>query len=66
MDKHKLLIKDLSLLLSGRDIKDIILIDNRVCSYMINMENGIPIKNFMGDKNDRSLESLTLYLKDRM
>ena len=49
----------MSLLLSGRDIKDIILIDNKVCSYGLNFENGIPIKDFMGDKNDKELLYLT-------
>lgn len=53
----------MGLLLSGRRLEDIIIIDNRVCSYGFDFENGIPIKDFMGDKNDRELIYLTNYIK---
>jgi CTD small phosphatase-like protein 2 len=55
-------VKDLSLLLNGRNIKDIIIIDNKVESYSSNLENGIPIKSFYGDPNDKMLKSLKNYL----
>jgi TFIIF-interacting CTD phosphatase-like protein len=42
-------VKDLSLLLNGRDIKDVIIIDNKVESYSSNLENGIPIKSYYGE-----------------
>lgn len=58
--------KDLSLLMSGRSLKDIILVDNKVCSYLINIENGIPVKNFLGDKSDNTLQMLTRYLKEKL
>ena len=37
-----------SVLLGGRDIKDIIIVDNKVQSYSSNLENGIPIQDFEG------------------
>lgn len=52
--------------MSGRTLKDIILVDNKVCSYLINIENGIPVKNFLGDKNDNTLQMLTRYLKEKL
>lgn len=53
-------------MLSGRKIEDIIIVDNRVCSYGLNLENGIPIKDFMGDKNDTELFHLTHYIKSKL
>jgi len=52
--------------MSGRSLKDIILVDNKVCSYLINIENGIPVKNFLGDKSDNTLQMLTRYLKEKL
>ena len=46
-------IKDLKKL--GRDLKDIIIIDNTPISYKLNKENGIPISSFIDDDNDREL-----------
>ena len=64
-DKDKLFIKDLSLLLSGRDINDIVIIDNKITSYVINLENGIPIKDYFGDKHDKEISHLTKYLMEK-
>lgn len=49
-------VKDLSLL--GRDISQVIIIDNSSFSYALQPRNAIPIANFFGDKNDRSLYDL--------
>lgn len=62
-DQHKIIVKDLGLLLSGRKLEDIIIIDNKVSSYGFDFENGIPIKDFMGDKNDKELLYLTSYIR---
>ena len=51
-EKLKVMVKDLELLLGNRDLKDIVIIDNKATSYLLNIENGIPIKNFVGDKSD--------------
>ena len=54
--------KDLNILLSGRRIEDIVIIDNKVESYASNLENGIPITDFLGQDDDQMLEQLERYL----
>jgi len=49
-------IKDLSML--GRDLKDVIIIDNSSISYMYQPENAIPCSNFIDDPNDQDLFEL--------
>jgi len=46
-----------------RDFKDIIIVASSAGSYMFSLFNGIPVKEFVGDKLDMSLFSLTRYLK---
>ena len=38
-----------------QDLKDIILVDNNPISYSLNKNNGIPIKSWYYDKNDKEL-----------
>ena len=52
--------KDLKKL--DRDMKNLIIIDNNPKSYMLNKENGIPIKTWVEDINDRELYKLIPYL----
>ncbi|CAD8119450.1 unnamed protein product [Paramecium sonneborni] len=40
----------------GRDLKDIIIIDNSLLSFHLNPENGFQIKDFFFDKQDQELE----------
>ena len=49
-------IKDLNKL--GRDLKDVIIVDNSPLSYSFNKENGIPILTWFSDKNDKELDYL--------
>ena len=46
-------VKDLNLL--GRDLKDIIILDNNPTAYSFNHDNGFPIKSWFEDKNDDEL-----------
>ena len=46
-------VKDLSLL--GRELKDIIILDNNPTAYSLNHYNGFPIKSWFDDKNDDEL-----------
>ena len=46
-------VKDLTRL--GRDLKDIIILDNNPLAYSLNQYNGFPIKSWFDDKNDDEL-----------
>ncbi len=50
--------KDLSKL--GRDLKNVIIIDNNSCNFGLQPKNGLVIKDFEGDENDDELD----YLKE--
>jgi Dullard-like phosphatase family protein len=54
-------VKDLSKL--NRDLNNIIIIDNNPDCYFLNKENGIPIKTWLNDKNDKELLKLLPYLE---
>lgn len=60
--QHQAFVKDLTILTFGRDLKDIVIVDNKVESYSSNLDNGIPIKSFYGDDNDNMLQLLQKYL----
>ena len=58
-------VKDLKKL--GRDLKDIIIVDNSPLSYSFHPENGLPILSWFEDKNDRELYNiipLLIFLSD--
>ena len=46
-------IKDLNKL--GRDLKDVIIVDNSPLSYSFNKDNGLPILTWFNNKNDKEL-----------
>ena len=54
-------VKDLKRL--GRDLKDIIIVDNSPISYALNPDNGLPILSWFDDKDDRELYHLTPILE---
>jgi TFIIF-interacting CTD phosphatase-like protein len=54
---------DLNVLLGERDMKDIIVVSNTCGRYMLSLLNGIPVKEYTGNKKDLSLLALTRYLK---
>ena len=60
--KDKVHIKDLSVI-KNRDLEDILLVDNAPYSYGFNMGNGVPIVSFYGEKKDRELEKLEMFLE---
>ena len=53
-------VKDLKKL--DREMKNLIIIDNNPKSFMLNKENGVPIKTWMDDSNDKELYKLIPYL----
>ena len=56
-------VKDLRVI-SDRDLKDIILVDNSIVSFAYQLSNGIPIAAFTGDTNDEELLYLVTYLEE--
>jgi len=56
-------IMDLNILLGQRDLKDIIVVSNTCGRYLFHLYNGIPVKEYTGNKKDLSLIALTKYLK---
>ncbi|KAJ3416628.1 hypothetical protein HDV05_000910 [Chytridiales sp. JEL 0842] len=55
-------VKDLSLL--GRDLKDVIILDNSPASYIFHPSNAIPISSWFNDPNDTELVDLIPFLED--
>ena len=58
---HGLYIKDLKII--GKDLKDMIIIDNNPVSYAVNEDNGIPILTWYDDLHDTELNKLVPLLK---
>ena len=56
-----LYLKDLKQI--GKDLKDIIIIDNNPASYAINQDNGLPILTWYDDINDNELNKLIPLLR---
>lgn len=55
------LVKNLAHL--GRDLKDVVIVDNSPSCYVLQPCNGIPIKSWIDDKEDKELEKLVLVLE---
>ena len=47
----------------GRDLKDIVIVDNSPMSYALNPENGLPILTWFDDKEDRELYNISSILE---
>ncbi|GMJ14746.1 hypothetical protein like AT5G45700 [Hibiscus trionum] len=54
-------VKDLSSI--GRDLEKIVIVDDNPKSYSLQPANGIPIKRFEGDREDRELEKLRVFFE---
>ncbi|PAA64421.1 hypothetical protein BOX15_Mlig016174g3 [Macrostomum lignano] len=55
-------VKDLSLL--GRPVDRCVIIDNSPASYMLNKENAIQVKTWLGDRSDTELRDLLPYMEE--
>ena len=56
-------IKDLRII-QDRKIEEMLIADNSICSFAFQLDNGIPICTYEGEKNDEELVYLTKYLKE--
>lgn len=56
-------ILDLNILLGSREPKDIIVVSHTCGRNMLHYNNGVPVKEYQGNKKDLSLYSLTKYLR---
>ena len=56
-------VKDLSII-KDRKIEEMIIVDNSIISFAFDLKNGIPIKAFLGEKNDEELLFLVTFLEE--
>ena len=47
----------------GRELKDVVIVDNSPMSYALNPENGLPILTWFDDKEDRELYNISSILE---
>lgn len=52
--------------LEGRDLKDIVIIDNKSDNYISHVHNGIPIREYNGEEEDSTLPDLRDYLLEQL
>ena len=62
IDGVQFYVKDLDIFDENYDLKDIIIIDNSVLSFIYHLENGIPIVPYYNEDKDGSLYVVGLYL----
>ena len=55
--------KDLSIIVD-RKLRDMVIVDNSIISFAFNLKNGVPIKAFLGDKNDDELLFMVTLLEE--
>jgi Dullard-like phosphatase family protein len=58
-----LLVKDLNIFQGEVTLDDILIVDNNIYSFAFQLENGIPILDFLGDPTDSELLKVIKYLK---
>jgi len=58
-----LFVKDLRII-KGRELRDMVIVDNLVHSFSHQIDNGIPIISWYGDRSDQELKYLMEYLKE--
>ena len=59
--KNRFHIKDLRII-KNRDLKNMIIVDNLIHSFGFQIDNGVPILDWRGDRNDQELKFLMKYL----
>ena len=59
--KKGIIIKDLGVI-KNREMKNMVIIDNNAHAFALQLDNGIPILEWKGDKNDKELKYIVHYL----
>ena len=59
--KKGIFIKDLRIV-KNRELKNMVIVDNNAHAFAMQLENGIPILEWTGDKSDKELKYLLQYL----
>jgi len=62
MNAQDFYVKDLRVL--GRDLKNVIIVDNAPYSFAYHLDNGYPIIPYSNDNEDRELQVLEAYLDE--
>ena len=62
VEGDKFYVKDLDIFDESYDLKDIVIVDNSVLSFIYHLENGIPIVPYYNEDKDGSLYVVGLYL----
>ena len=62
VDGAQFYVKDLDIFNEAYDLKDIVIVDNSVLSFIYHLENGIPIVPYYNEDKDGSLYIVGLYL----
>ena len=62
VDGAQFYVKDLDIFNEAHDLKDIVIIDNSVLSFIYHLENGIPIVPYYNEDKDGALYVVGLYL----
>jgi TFIIF-interacting CTD phosphatase-like protein len=55
-------VKDMTTL--GRNVKNVVIVDNSPCSFFFQPQNAIPIESWYEDVNDKELYTLTGFLNE--
>ena len=54
--------KDLSVFSGEVDLKKVLFVDNHIFSFAANLKNGIPVVDFLGDRQDTELLKVANYV----
>ena len=54
--------KDLSVFSGEADLKKVLFVDNQIFSFAANLKNGIPVVDFLGDRQDTELLKVANYV----
>ena len=63
MPEKGVYVKDLSII-KDRSLGEMLIVDNSIISFAFNLNNGVPIKGFFGEKNDEELLYLVTFLEE--